>query len=191
MSKENEIRKALLRLFQGEAPVQVFAGKVKAVSQTDFTCDVDPADGGATFFNVRLKASVDNDTNGIVAIPEVGSDVLCGVIANNHNAIFVLMYTKIETYKITSASGGFLELDKNGQIKLNGDSLGGLVKVNVLKTELAKTNAVVNAIKNVLMQWVVAPGDGGAALKAFAIANLTPQATGDFSQIENVKVKQG
>ena len=82
------------------------------------------------------------------------------------------------------------ELTADGVV-LNGGKLGGSVKVEELTTRLNTIEKDINALKNVFSAWVVAPQDGGAALKGAASTwagqSLILTKRGDY---ENEKVKQ-
>jgi hypothetical protein len=186
-----DVRKGLMRLFQKAQPIQVYPGVVDSVDESKFTCDVKPADGGPLFYDVRLKTNINSDNNGMICIPEVGSDVFISAIGNNRNWAFVSLYSKIKKYLIVCSNGVKIEITENGELHLNGDSLGGLIKINELKAELNKTNDVLLAIVQALSTWTVVPNDGGAALKVMANTLLTGKSVGNYSNIENVKVKHG
>ncbi|HRF82635.1 MAG TPA: hypothetical protein PL070_21420, partial [Flavobacteriales bacterium] len=49
-------------------------GKVVAVNGK--LCDVEPNDGGAVYFDVRLRVSVNDDEAGAYAVPMDGSQVI-------------------------------------------------------------------------------------------------------------------
>ena len=186
----DKLRSALERMMKSVHPMQAFAGKVIAVNVDNYTCDVEPADGGSVFRSVRLKASIDNDDNGIVTIPEVDSYVLVSTIGNNKNYAYVSIFSKVKSYLIKCSNGVKIEIKDNGEVHLNGDGLGGLVKVAELKTQLDKNTQLLEAIQNVFNSWTPVPNDGGAALKA-ASTSFTTMPTANLSNIENEKVKHG
>lgn len=78
------------------------------------------------------------------------------------------------------------------EICLNGDADGGLIKIKELKKELEKNNQILQTILNVCNSQVPEPGNGtpSAFQQALNIALIGKQ-TGDFSNIENEKVKHG
>jgi len=168
MKATEELMLAMKKLF--EAPVQTFPATILDVDSDELTCTIQPIDG-PEIFNVRLKAAINGVTDGIVEIPSVGSSVLCGLIGNDDNTCVVLAVDAVD------------------QILINGGNNGGLINIQTLITELGKTNDVVNAIKNSLLNWTVVPSDGGAALKTFATTEIGIKVTGDFSAMEDEKVK--
>ena len=168
MKTNEELIIALKKLFA--APVQTFPATVLDVDMTELTCTVQPIDG-PEIFDVRLKAAVTEVNDGMVQIPVVGTSVLCGLIGNDDNTCIVLA------------------IDRVDQTLFNGGENGGLINIQTLINELNKTNDVVNAIKNSLTGWTPVGGDGGAALKTYASSQLTGKVVGDFSAMEDVKVK--
>lgn len=132
------------------------------------TCDVRTIETDAEIGDVRLQA---DSSNGVLIVPVIGSVV---IVAPLYDAEFiVLMYSAVDS------------------IKMLDGSYGGIVKAPELKTQLDKTNEMVNAIANALTTWTVVPNDGGAALKAAAAAALAGKEVGDYSNIENENITHG
>ena len=146
-------------------------GVVKTVNTKDRTCDVDPIDGSATIFGVRLQADI-NGSDGFLIVPVKGSHVIVNFL--NKNAAFVAL-----TYKID-------------YVNLRGDNYGGLIKIEELTSRLNAIEKDVNTLKTTFKSWVVNPNDGGLALKTASAAwygnNITLTKKQD---IENTKVKHG
>jgi hypothetical protein len=187
-----KVRQGLLKLFKGKTPVQVFVAKVISVSLTDFTCDVDPIDDGATYYHVRLKPTIDGDDNGIICVPKENSYVLVGILGNNENAAFILSCSLDEYVLIKANNGAYIKIHENGNIVMNGGGLNGMVKVADLVTRMNTIEQDLNAIKAAFAAWVPVPNDGGAALKTAATA-WAAQALALTTQVmlENTKVKHG
>ena len=120
--------------------------------------------------------------------PKVGSKCLVGMI-ENHNGIGFLIYAQ-EAEAIELVAGGVKVEVEDGKIKLNGDTYSS-VKAETLQKELNKTKAVVDTLVQVLSNWTVAGGDGGAALQLLIKSSLAPLTTGDYSNIKNDTVKHG
>jgi hypothetical protein len=137
-------------------------GKVTAVNNK--TCDVAPLNGDADILEVRLQAE---QKKGILITPVVGSVVIVSMLSKDEG--FVSMFSEVD------------------EIELRGSAFTS-VKGAELALELNKTNELLKAIKTALINWVPAPGDGGAALKAL-IAPIVSLLPGDFSNIQNTKVK--
>lgn len=184
-----KVNKALRDLQRKNAPRQVQSGTVAEVDENNFTIDVDPTDEGARFNDVRLRSVIDTSNNGMIIVPEKGANVLIGIIGNNDNANYLISTDKIRKIIIETATGTKMVIATNGSVEFNDGSNGGLTITPKLVAELTKTNQVVQAIQNALLTWTPVTQDGGAALKAIASATLNSLQVGDFSQIENGKVK--
>lgn len=170
MSKESEkLVQAMKQLFK--APVTVQIARVIAVDELAMTCDVILLENSeVTISDVRLKAAIDNGTDGVVQIPFLLSTVLIGMIGNDDNTYFVLAVSDVS------------------KVVMFGGYNGGLINIQTLITELNKTNDLLNAIKDSLANWTPVASDGGAALKTYAAGQMAGKVTGDFSLMEDVKV---
>ena len=82
---------------------------------------------------------------------------------------------------------------KADKIKINGDSLGGLIKINELKKELQKNNLILNTIINICVNAVINEAGNGSpsAFQTALKAALAGKQVADFSSIENDKVVHG
>lgn len=150
--------------------------KITAVDETARTCDVEPLNGSAEIFDVRLQAQKDGAT-GFVLIPKVGS---IGVVTFINSATgFLAMTTDIDKILIDC-----------DVITFNGGTNDGLIKINDLITKLNAVENDLNTLKNIFQLWVPVPQDGGAKLKADATAwstqTITPTQKTD---LENTKIK--
>jgi hypothetical protein len=186
--EEEKLNTALRKLVKGLIPKHSFVGVVKFVDESEFTCDVEPVDGGAVRHTVRLKPAIDQDGYGVIPIPELNSDVIVSIIGNNENHCYVSIVGKVKKYLI-KLENATIVLSSEGVI-INGDGFGGIVKVNELRSDLAKITTLLKSIQETFQSWIPVAGDGGAALKAAAssfISNPIP----DFSTIENERVKHG
>lgn len=157
--------------------VNIVVCTVDSINEDEFTCDVTPVSGDATtqIPGVQLN-SEKND--GFTIIPKVGSTVI--VAYSTRNNPFVLMFSDVEKV-----------LAVQDQWVFNDGSFGGLTKTIELKTQLDKSNAVLDAIKQAFDSWVVVPNDGGAALKTLITPLLAGKQLGTFTDIENKLVKHG
>ncbi len=145
--------------------------KVNSVDQKQRTCNVTPLDDAADIMDVRLQADM-SMTSGLLILPAVGSNVLVSFL--NKNVGYV---------------SGWSEIDS---IILRDDSDGGLVKVEPLTSRLNAVEQDLNSLKTVFKTWLIAPSDGGAALKTAAASwygqNINPTKRSD---LENTNVKHG
>jgi hypothetical protein len=188
MANEEEVHNALRRMIMGLVPHSTIVGTVKEVDETEFACTVLPLDGGAEMHFVKLKPSIDTSDFGIIPIPEVGSDVLVGIVGKNDNHAFLVMTSRVKKCLI-KLNGSIFEIDSSG-IKLNGDSYGGLIKIQSLINELKLFTQFNNAFKKAIQLWIPVSGDGGAAFKA-QLQQLMSLHMPEFIDIENKKVKHG
>ena len=90
-------------------------------------------------------------------------------------------------------SGGWIICRDNGAVELYGKNYGGLIKVEELKTQLAKNNQILQILLTIIRGAPVPePGLGSpSALQAALAIALSTTAVGDFSQIESDKVFHG
>lgn len=202
----------LLEVIGGNVPVQSEMATVKAVDKDKLECTVVPLTNEELVIEeVNLKAVIDDTKNGFVQIPKIGSIVLISLIENTDGDHYVAMYSDIEEIQFIKndkevlkidGKGDFSVMDKEGESILkveNGDSGAsvtfhqgankGLIKIEELKTQLEKNTTAIEKIIGVLTGWPIAPSDGGAALQTKAAADLAALQLGDFSGIENDKVK--
>lgn len=119
---------------------------------------------------------------------EVGSPVILAVMdgegAPQLDDDDVALYTR---------EGAFIVARNDGTCELNGSSFGGIVKAQQLSTELAKNNAILTALLAVISGVPIPePGNGApSSLQAALAIAAAGKAVGDFSQLENSKVKHG
>lgn len=163
------IREAIRKIVEEHfASVNARVAIVKSVDTNAATCTVETLDTGVELFDVRLQA---HPANGILAIPAVDSFVIIDAI--NETDFVVVMFSALDS------------------IRFFDGSFGGLTKTKELKAQLDKTNEVVQTLVDVLTGFTPGSGDGGAALKAYASAQLSGKSLGDFSNIENEKITHG
>lgn len=89
------------------------------------------------YFDVRLRAVLsDGGQRGILAYPKVGSQVSVTWLDGIDTMGFVSQFSDIDSFRLIVDNGVSLELTAEGKLLLNGDSLGGLVKVEELVKRL-------------------------------------------------------
>lgn len=178
---DEEIRKALNQIIVEQIPEQTVPAKVVTMND-DHTCDVKLIDDpDIVLYNVRLKATVDNKTEGIIPLPVINSDVLVSIIKNNKQANYVSCFSEIEDYLIVNSSG--IKLQLNDILNLNGDEYGGLIKIENL---VSKINALEIAIDTHIHSGVTT----GTGVTGVATPLMFPIQT-QVSDLENEKVKHG
>ena len=177
------IAETIRKMAQGSRPTVSLMCTVDKVYKDTRTVDCTPLDEGAPLLGVNLQAN-QGSSFGVVSFPRVGSFVVVGFVAEGSAGI-VLLTDDVESVEVvisdkttravfdedgvriyvgeeTSA-----ELTADGVV-LNGGKLGGSVKVEKLTTRLNTIEKDINALKKVFTSWIVAPQDGGAALKTAA-----------------------
>jgi hypothetical protein len=175
---------------------QSFRAIVKSVDKANDTCEVDPLITGATYFDVKLKSVVDSTNSKCVLYPKVGSAVTVSLIGNNSSDVFVSQYSDFESIQIENQKFSML-FQENGDIKVkaeniefNTGSLGGLIKINELKTQINKNTQMLKTIQQIFKSWTPASGDGGAVLKGLS-TSFSSMPLADLSNIENKKITHG
>ena len=110
MNKQEEMRKSI-RNMQGKQPVMVFWAVVKSVNEQSETCKVLATQNNLEYEEVLLSIK----QTGTVEIPEVNSNVLCGIIENKQTDVFVLKVEKIE--KIIIRNSGDYSIEISGKFE--------------------------------------------------------------------------
>ncbi len=192
MSLDDNLNKAFKVL--GKAPIIVFSCTVVSIDESKKTIvakDVDELE----FTDIRLSAAED-DKNSLLIIPKVDSSVLVAQIGNNLNTLFVVSVNEVEKVlgvvkelDVEDETGFKLHL-KDGELKINGDQFGGLVKAPELKTQVDKNTAILRAIQQAVQSWNPVPEDGGSAFKGL-ISSITGMQRADLGSIQNTKIKHG
>ncbi len=177
MSKSDDIRKAIKNM-QPKADAEIFWARVISV-QDDETCTIKLLSSGLEIDEVSLSIN----QNGVVAVPEDNSQVLACSIEKNKSLCYVISVEKIKSYLIRVSD----------LLKLGGDSFGGLIKIEELKTQIDKNSDILTNILNILNgSPVTEPGNGApSALQAALKTVVAGKQTADLSNIENQKVKHG
>lgn len=82
---------------------------------------------------------------------------------------------------------------KSDKIKINGDDLGGLIKIEELKKELQKNNIILEILLKICTSSPIPePGNGSpSAFQSALMSALSGKQVGNFNNIENDKVLHG
>ena len=189
--KKEQIREKLRRIASEGGPRVTLLAQVKSVDVDELTCVLyDELEDDETFdYNdVRLSHVLDGK-NSILLIPKVDTWVLAVRIEDDEEWC-VISVEEVESILITAA-GFTIYMDEEG-IQLNGNSLGGLIKIEELVSKINTIEGSINDLKQVFSAWVPSPNDGGAALKGGAAtwfgATITETVVSD---LENENVKHG
>ena len=178
MDETNKNISQLIREIVKDPNAEMYSipAKITAVDETARTCDVEPLNGSAEIFDVRLQAQKDGAT-GFVMIPKVGS---IGIVTFINPATGYLALT-------TDVDKILIDCDV---ITFNGGTNDGLIKINDLVTKLNAVENDLNTLKNIFTAWVPVPQDGGASLKTSSASwsgqTITPTQKTD---LENDKIK--
>lgn len=168
--KEKELIEKLGKI--GQAPIQVFPATVTAVDEATATVDV--VDAYETeFYNVRLKASIDSDTNRVIMVPHQDSTILVGLIGNSENALYMVRASKVQKI-LADMARTTIEITAEG-IVIDGGENGPVLVSQSLIDDLNEVKQDLNDLKTVFSGWTTSGGDGGAALKTAAATWYTQQ----------------
>lgn len=169
--------KDLIKQMSDPGVINTQVATITSVDEDNCSCEAKLLDG-IELFDVNLKSIIDNK-KGIVCIPKVNSKVLVGYINNDSKNAFVVAFDELD--KVT------VECDS---IIINKGDNKGMVKLPELVDKLNSIEQDLNTLKNVFSSWVVAPNDGGGALKGAAASwfgNVLSTTT--ESDLENAKIK--
>lgn len=178
----SEFEKALRRKILSLIPDSSIVGRVTKVDESKFTCNVMPLDNDAELFKVRLKPTIDNVKKGIIAIPAVDSYVIIGFLKNKDTAPFVIWSSNFEKYYMVGEGGNTLEFKDDGTILINGDTYGGLIKID---NQVTKLNQLVTELQAQLVLIAAGISAGGGSYSPGTLSQFNKT---DF---ENTKIKHG
>jgi len=200
MGKEEEIIRKLRSICKIDTDFS-FVCEVKENYPDDELVDVVALDG-TEYNDVRKKSGVDGK-KGILLTPIKNSFVIVSRIENS-NDLFISKYGELHSIKIDMfdkqiiISESQIYLKSNSQelkitnegIVMNGGVFGGLTKTELLKTELAKNNAILTALLSVISgPAITQPANSNSALQTALNLAITGLTVGSFTEINNDKVK--
>ncbi|MBP5372440.1 MAG: hypothetical protein J6Y55_11040 [Bacteroidales bacterium] len=170
MSKEREIKDVIQQIAGDGERSQGLFFVADVVSASDDVCDVQV--DGLTLTDVRTGAIADSNANKLRIKPKVGSKVMVADLYGDKTQLIVVAFSEVDS------------------ITINGGTLGGLVKIQELKTQLNKMSNRIDGIMDALRNSAVVAQDGGAAYKTNIIASLaTITDKENFSNMEDTKIK--
>lgn len=114
-------------------------GAVKGVDDAERTCEVEPINGDATIYRVKLQGNQNGD-NGLVVFPKTDSQVIVTFL--NDTTGYVAMTTEIDRIELVIGNQNLL-LDKDGlQFNGEGQNLLSLISelITILKNFQLSTN---------------------------------------------------
>lgn len=166
--------------------MQVCIGTVETVDVEKQTCTVLREDA-PKLFGVRLNAVVSEYTDRLILKPKEGSLVLCSLIENDVNEAYLMACSELEEISINIGEQSLL-INKDGFV-FNTGELGGLIKIEELKSQLEKLTARVDTIFDGLSKLAPDPPQAGSASVTNGLKAITSPTKEDFENIEDVKVK--
>jgi hypothetical protein len=175
----------LLRDITNDKTAQIYsvAVKITAVDETARTCDCEPLNGDPEFFDVRLQ-SVISGADGFVLIPAVDS---VGIVTFVNNTTgYLATCSKIDKMIVKSDVEILIDCE---DIKFNGGSNGGLIKINDLVSKLNAVEQKVNDLITACSSVVVALAPAGTFPLASFFTSVTPLTPTQTTDIENDKIK--
>ncbi len=180
-----DIRTAMQKLAGEREPILKLC-RVDSVDKDKRTADCTPLDDTAPLLACNLQANQVGE-EGLVLFPKVGSFVLVGLM-DGYDQGAVLMTDNLESIEV-KIKEQTLKMTEEG-IVLNGGEFGGLIKIEELTKKINAIEDDINSLKQAVSTWVVAPNDGGAALKgsisSWAGQRLIKSQKSDY---ENEKIK--
>lgn len=173
------VRKMLREFVADMLPSQTIVCQVVSVDEVKLTCTATDLVGEVDLYSIRLNAAVMEKK--LAIIPAVGSYILVGVINNNPQARYMISASEIDK----------LVVDAKISVVINGGKNGGMCITPKLVTELEKTNQLLTGIITIINgSPITEPGNGApSALQAALNGAISGKALGDYSQVENEKVK--
>jgi len=127
----SEIRKSVRQMVESMIKKQGRRGKATNVNLDKCTCDVDLGNG-IVLPNVKLKAIEGNQSTGIVIIPKDKSYVVARMVEGMEQDWCITEFSEVKSVAFLFNNGGKLEMKDSGQILLNGDGFGSLIKIEKL-----------------------------------------------------------
>lgn len=176
MENAEKIRKLLRQMANEVGPAPTMLAKVTSVDEAEKTCVLTDDQTNLPYEDVRLRPVLDA-TKSITLIPKVGTWALA-VRIEDEDEWMVIAVGEADKILINSP-----------EVIFNDGNKGGLVNWPDAKTQLDKTNEVVQAIVDSLKNWTPVSGDGGGALKAYFNSQLGTKTKGNFNSLEDLTVK--
>lgn len=164
MESLSEIRKSIQKMSSGGRTCSIFTAKVERVDGE--VCEVDYE--GLRLTGVRLRAVVNGEESGVMLTPKVGSYVTVADLGGDMTQLVVIGFSEVESVDITAG----------GEIHLNGDSFGGLVKIQELVGDLMNIVTTFNAHTHTVADVVSTP-------PSLSMSNI------DASALEDTRIKHG
>lgn len=187
----DDLGNAFDEVMRRKRPLQSLVATVLEIDKNTCECVVNLVNIDADVHGVNLRASIqENNKNGVVFFPVVGSTVIVSLNSNNELAAdyFVSMYSEINEISFYSGGKEVFTISDQGVSFFGGEN-GGLVVAEKLAKEIKKNTEAIEKLVNLVKDFAPKPNDGGASLKAEANLKFTSVNLADLSSIENEKFK--
>lgn len=170
------LREKLLRIMSENERNRFVLGTCSDV-EDDKVCTLTPLDGGAPYFNVRLRPELDEEV-GVYSIPSDGSLALAAQLGDENNLTMLV----VQKAKRVVIAGETLELNGADWVVLKGEET---------IREIKKLKAAVDAIIAAIQAAPIVPLDGGLTFKTALVGAISSLQTGNFNGLINKTVKHG
>ena len=184
---------------------------LKAVSDTFTALTVETRKGFSEeplLYSASGDDSVPCKDDRVLLVPAggTGEQVVAGVLnksqgaksgerilfARDENGKIVAKIKMLNSGNIEIEADGDCKVKAKGNIEINGNDYGGLIKIEELKTQLQKNTAILQGLLGALKTPITEPGNGSpSAFQATLITAIGTLQAGNFSNIENKKVVHG
>lgn len=141
------IAEAIQELAEGNNEIYSIVGTVAKVDEGKRTCDVQPVNGDAQIFGVRLQAEL-NRSDGFVMVPKVGSDVVVTFI--NNLTGYIALTSEIDHISVKTTQD--LATEVEGLIDIIDSLIGILQNFQVNTAQGPSTNVMPQVITQLTEQ---------------------------------------
>ena len=176
--------------FMGLIKAQVISGTAKNVDATNRLFDIKKDTGGADLVNVKMRCVGGAGTKGIWMQPKNGAKcVVLQLNISEYNNI-LLFCEEFEELIMESSNNVKLKMTDTGELWLNGDQHGSLIKIADLVSKVNEVDGKITQFETAFAAHVHPVGSPNTLPPTPVYA---PQAALNLTaaQIENNKVKHG
>lgn len=182
MEDKRTIREILNEIVKNRDEIYSIVAKVTEVDEDTRTVDVEPLNGDAEIFGVRLQADQESES-GVVIIPKVETNVVVTFL--NKSTGFVSLVTEVDKIHVTSETEITIDCD---DITINGGDNDGMVIVGELVTKLNNIENWISQFATVWSSHVHTDPISGSTGTTVSPAPTPPTSTMQ-SDLENTNVK--
>ena len=143
MDSLSEIKRSIKKITSEGRTCRIFTAKV--VRADGETCEVDYE--GLRLTDVRLRSVVNGEESGVLLTPKADSFVTVADLSGDLTQTVVVGFSEVESVDITAG----------GEIHLNGDSFGGLIRIEDLVNDLNNIVSAFNSHTHAVAGGVASP----------------------------------